>query len=175
MTAHTAKAGRFAGLIFSACLALLLIPAQAHAVTVTVDKIAYELGSIYTSYDASPGLLESQPWWGSGPAAFDFANEFAATGSVPLGMRMFAYAFKEKDPLDDYSDSKASVYYTLTDESAVLIQNGSIGSYQNWNFVTATRSASSVPEINAGSLSQALLILLAFWLVTCRSTAARVA
>jgi hypothetical protein len=31
MTAHTAKAGRLAGVIFSACLALLLFPAQAQA------------------------------------------------------------------------------------------------------------------------------------------------
>ena len=163
MIAATKGFTRWAGLILA--ISLPLISTQANAVTVTVGGVSYELGSTYTSYDSIPGTLQSQPWWGSSATALDFAIALKATGSTfAVGYQYFAYAAGGGNTRTAYFDSVGlnTGLLTIQEESSEV-------------FVTATRSASSVPEINAGSLSQALLILFALWLVTRRRTASRVA
>ena len=128
---------RWAGLILA--ISLPLISTQAHAVTVTVGGTAYELGSTSTSYDSIPGILQSQPWWGSGSAALDFANALKATGSTfAVGYQYFAYAAGGGNTLTAYFDSAASSPNT----GFLRIQEES---YEV--FVTATLSPSSVVQI----------------------------
>ncbi len=146
MTAHTAKAGRFAGLIFSTCLALLLIPAQAaDAITVTVAGTTYELGTTTGSFDDNATLLQSQPWWASTSKATVFALALLGTGSAdPSYYYRFAY---------NYPVGNGLVQMRYVNQNARNTQVAPSSS--NVGYVTAVAVASSVPEINAGSLSQA--------------------
>ena len=155
---------RWAGLILA--VSLPLISTQAHAVTVTVGQTSYELGSVTGSFDSinltNPSLLQSQTWWGDSNLALQFANALNPsdiTWSPNFGL--FAYSTSGGN-INVWVRSN-SVFST----SAPLNTGGP--------FMTATASASSVPEINAGSLSQAMLILFALWLVTRRGSASRVA
>ena len=148
---------RWAGLVLA--VSLPLISTQAHAASVTVNGTAYELGSVFGSYANNTALLQGQLWWGDAV----LASEFAAAAN---NEQRFAY---------DISGSGSTALV-----SSILFLNGNMqiaSSLQTTSstFMTATESASSVPEINAGSLSQALLILFALWLVTWRRTSSRVA
>ena len=161
MIAATKGFVRKAGLVLA--VSLPLTSTQAHAVTVTVGGTSYELSAVNTSFAANTTLLQGQPWWSNSTLAFQFATELARTG-IPLspGFGLFAYGTSGSN-VDVVVAGSGAPFYTSGTQS------------QGGPFVTATASASSVPEINAGSLSQALLILFALWLVTWRRTSSRVA
>lgn len=175
MIAATKGFIKWAGLILA--VSVPMVSTQAHAVSVTVAGTAYELNSFTGVYNANTTILQSQTWWGNQSLALEFANAFAATGSFPLGLSIFAYS-EYLPPADPYFGSptlEVGAAYISASRNGFSTGTGGIGSDSNVNFVTATSSASSVPEINAGSLSQALLILFALWLVTWRRPASRVA
>ena len=170
MIAATKGFVRKAGLVLA--VSLPLVSTQAHAVAVTVGGVSYELGSVTGSFTDNSALLQSQAaWWGSASLASAFATAYKASGSAPASLNLFAYGIDPVVEPDGTSD--VLTYYTFGS-----FQSGSYGirpDDSRYVFMTATASASSVPEINAGSLSQALLILFALWLVTWRRTASRVA
>jgi hypothetical protein len=165
MPANTTRFGNLAGLIFSTCLALPLISTQAHAqiATVSVGRITYELSTFVGSYNNNTLLFQSQPWWNSSSTALDFANALAPVTVPNSPYYLFAFSSSAKVnvavAVNSGYTTGSNTYVGLT---SVPFSHSSI--YEP--YVTATRSASSVPEINAGSLSQALLILFALWLVT---------
>jgi hypothetical protein len=168
MIAATKGFVRRASLILA--VSLPLISTQAHAVTVTVNGTSYELSNVTGSFNnADTQLLQGQVWWGNSSLALDFATAFSANASSPLNVRSyFAFGFNS-DP--EIIDAAYAVRYIGGVENVIS------GAYrsQTERYMTATLSPSSVPEINAGSLSQALLILFALWLVTWRRTGSRVA
>ena len=169
MIAATKGFTRWAGLVLA--VSLPLISTQAHAVAVTVGGTSYELGSVSGSFTANSALLQRQAWWGSASLASAFATAYKASGSAPASLNLFAYGVNPVVNGDGTSD--VLTYYTFGS-----FANGSYTSRSDdsrYLFMTATASASSVPEINAGSLSQALLMLFALWLVTWRRPSSRVA
>jgi hypothetical protein len=190
MTAHTAKAGRFAGLIFSACLALLLIPAQAQAgppevigpLSITVDKKNYDIKLLQnTSFADNSTFLTNginAPWWGNEDVALLFRNAYAtkfltfapsggpypALFAAPAAESMIMFAYNQ--PI---ANGGVSIHFIYAGDTSFLTISGplpptALDPAAAYAYVVA--SPSSVPEINAGSLAQAMLILLAFWLVT---------
>ncbi len=184
MTAHTSKAGRFAGLLFSACLALLLIPAQAaDALTITVEGATYDVQYVAgESFNGKQALLTTAataPWWGLPAAtAIKFRDEYAIKflstagsdpsliqGSVSSGL-IFAYDFARVGGV--VGNEIHMFYLNFTDGELSAGANGfsRTFSYPSIGYAYVAASPSAVPEITAGSLAQALLILLAFWLVT---------
>ena len=149
---------KWACLIIAVCLPLL--STQAHAVTVTVGGTSYELTNS-GAYDAT--TAQAQPWWGNSLTALDFANALGSAG-IPWSSNSAVFAYASDGVFVNY----AGVYRSN-------VSSGTTQFYFINNSVTATASASSVPEINAGALSQAMLILFALWLVTRRGSASRVA
>jgi hypothetical protein len=172
MIAATKGFIKWAGLILAVSLPLVSTQAHAQIATVSVGGITYELSTFVGSYGSNPLLFQSQPWWGSSSTALNFANALAPV-TVP-NSPLYLFAFGSSSRIDvavaaNFGSSTGSnTYVGLT---TVASSHSSI--YEP--YVTATRSASSVPEINAGSLSQALLILFALWLMTWRRPASRVA
>ncbi len=154
MITFTKGCTKLAGLILA--VSVPLISTQAHAVSVSVNEKIYELSVVNTSYSANTLLLQSQPWWGSLSLAGTFST---AAGNI--GGRFAFTTFSGELGVD-----------FLTNNSSTNSISGDRQTSTS-NYVIA--SASSVPEINAGSLSQALLILFALWLVTWRRTASHVA
>jgi hypothetical protein len=163
MIAATKGFTRWAGLVLA--VSLPLMSTQAHAASVTVGGITYQLGSVTGSFTANSALLQRQAWWGSQALANTFAN---AAGNIGGGL--FAY-----ETYNPGIPSVRSISFVERDEGDFgTVLTGTSQSVSS-TYITATASASSVPEINAGSLSQALLILFALWLVTRRRPALRVA
>lgn len=158
MLATTKGFLRRVGLILAVCFPLL--STQAHAVSVTVNGTSYELSSVTGKFTANSALLQSQTWWGNAGLASDFAS---AAGDIGGGL--FAYQ-PRPSPFPEV-DNKVYGFFGVSNTATFAEQSNT--------YMTATASASSVPEINAGSLSQALLILFALWLVTRRGSASRVA
>jgi hypothetical protein len=174
MIAPTKGFMSWAGLVLA--VSLPLISTQAHAVSVTVGETAYEISSFTGIYNDYTTILQSQTWWGNQTLALDFANAFAANGSSPTGNSFFAFGESIlEDPFDGPMTVVQASYITKFSQSEFDTGLTSIYPLGTYNFVTATASPSSVPEINAGSLSQALLILFALWLMTWRRVASRVA
>lgn len=164
MIAATKGFVRSAGLILA--VSLPLISTKAHAVTVTVGTNTYEVGVVTGSYNDNSATLQGQPWWGSLQTASAFADALVATNSMTQNIYYF-FAY----------NSNVDFAYAADYGTAFTGNTSYPGDYTNPSefYATATLSASSVPEINAGSLSQALLMLLALWLVTWRRTGSRVA
>ena len=160
MIAPTIGFVRWAGLVLA--ISMPLISTQAHAASVTVGGITYELGSVTGTYNANSALLQSQVWWGNQSLASAFATAAGSNDTV-----RWAYAQTGSRPVDL---RVSNLYF-----SAGIITNNNTLLTATRTYMTATLSPSSVPEINAGSLSQALLILFTLWLVTWRRTASRVA
>ena len=163
MIAATKGFVRKAGLVLA--VSLPLISTQAHAVTVSVGGTSYEVGVVTGSYNTNTTLLQGQPWWGSSATASAFANALVATGSMTQYIYYY-FAFS--------SGSGVTSAYAANFGGTIFIgETTKGGNFTNSSELYAT--ASPVPEINAGSLSQALLMLFALWLVTWRRTGSRVA
>lgn len=164
MIAVTKGFTRWAGLILA--VSLPLVSTQAHAVSVTVDDNTYEVGVVTGSFNSNPAL-QTQPWWTDKDLALKFANALVATNSMTQNI---FYYFA-------YNSNVDFVYAANLGEGGFTGETTVGGDFTTSQdlYATATLSASSVPEINAGSLSQALLMLFALWLVTWRRTASRVA
>jgi hypothetical protein len=172
MIAITKGFGGWAGLILAVSLPLISMQAHAQIATVSVGGITYELSTFVGSYDSNQPLFQSQPWWGSSSTALDFANALAPV-SVPFSP-YYLFAFSKSAKVDvAVAVNSGSTTGSNTYVGLASVPSSFSSIYEP--YVTATRSASSVPEINAGSLSQALLILFALWLVTWRRPASRVA
>ena len=162
MIAPTIGFVRWAGLILA--VSLPLISTQALAASVTVGGITYELGSVTGTYNDNSATLQRQVWWGSESLASAFATAAGSNTAV-----RWAYAQTGSGaPINNLRVSN------LYNSSGTIIKNNTTLTVSR-TYMTATATASSVPEINAGSLSQALLILFALWLVTWRRTSSRVA
>ena len=195
MTASTTRFGRFAGLLLSACLALMLIPAQAQAdpippLTITVGGTNYDVQFFNnTSFDTRIGELATTPWYGSAAKAIAFRNGYkvAAAGSPLLfdlvsgnpnppsniDFLLFVHAINVNsfNPSEDETVNAAYFY----DLGLGVAADNQMVRENRYYYALAVESPSAVPEINAGSLSQALLILFALWLVTRRRAAASIA
>jgi hypothetical protein len=192
MTASTTGFGRFAGLLFSACLALLLIPAQARAadpLTISVGGNEYAIKFFQgSSYSDNAAVLQAAPWWGSASLATEFRDAFSAGMTSPYVpytfQRLFAYDVGVRPLLDSnfQSYNGPGVDYinltTFPTDPAKYTGESSVGQSVSRDFLGyayVEASPAAVPEINAGSLSQALLILFALWLVTRRRAESHVA
>jgi hypothetical protein len=193
MTASTTGFSRFAGLIFSSCLALLLIPAQAQAdaippLTITVlgtqYAVQYDVQFFNnTSFDTRSGELLTTPWWGDAAKAIAFRNAYklAAAGS-PILFDLVSGNFNPPANLDfllfvsAINPLNSEIINTayLSDQR-ITYETNSLIRENRFYYALAVESPSAVPEINAGSLAQALLILFALWLVTRRRVGAGVA
>jgi hypothetical protein len=205
MTASTTGFGRFAGLLFSACLALLLIPAQARAadpLTISVGGVEYAIQFFQnSSFSDNSAVLQAAPWWGDFVLAGQFRDAYRANITFPvlfdnsIGVSALLFAFETGqsyfyvyDPnIGEYGDYVDVLAPSVTYQSVIAYRsNGNLISgpgelmqsevntvFNSYAYVVELPSA--VPEINAGSLSQALLILFALWLVTRRRAASHVA
>jgi hypothetical protein len=163
MIATTKGFTRWAGLILAVSLPLISTQAHAQTTTVTVGGFSYELSNSYSAFDRD--FARDQPWWGDESLALDFAIAINFAGIPWSGnSAFFSYNTGNMDGIVHYAYANGSL-------TGLGSQSFSVSS----NYVTATLAASSVPEINAGSMSQALLILFALWLVTWRRPASRVA
>ena len=214
MTAYFQKLRRATCLILGTCLALLLIPAQAHAadpLTITVGGIEYDIQFFAdASFDANASILETMPWWGEDrqDVAMVFRDAYLEKMTLPpvfhgssgASKLLFAYDIGVTEEFDFIFDDDRSeeegyrgevvtveVPVVLTEEVIFFTRDSILVSgsndelkpsvaYEDFNYayVSASRPA-AVPEINAGSLSQALLILFALWLVTRRRVGAGLA
>jgi len=156
--------------MLAAILSMALIPAPARAVTVTVGGIDYTLSTLGGSFNDNAATLQTQPWWGSYDVALEFATKYDALVSTPIDsatLNLFSYDY-------DGSDGGRGAFSVIYEADDVFhsTQGGTYSSpTQTFMYVVPTE----VPEINAEPLSQAMLIVFAFWLVTRRRASSRIA
>ena len=167
MILSTQGLGRWVGLVLGAILTIALIARPALAITVTVGGRDYTLSTLGGSFDENAATLQIQPWWGSSDLALQFANQYDALVSTPIdsaNLNLFSFYY------DESRGAYSQIYWD--DDVVFSTQSGAYASpTQTFMYVVPTE----VPEINVGSLSQAMLILFAFWLVTRRRAASPVA
>ena len=152
-------------------LSMIVFPIQAHATVVTVGGVDYDIQIVQGgTFNDRKALVENTPWWNGGISlASDIATAYSQlVNNVPVafGYGYFNNGVNSVDlqffsPADEYGDG--SVDYARI---GVTTDISFFGPDAYWAYGTV--AASSVPEINAGSLSQALLILFALWLVVRR-------
>ncbi|MFN3147833.1 MAG: hypothetical protein ACE368_22605 [Paracoccaceae bacterium] len=151
---HAARTGQ------AAAVALGLLASPALAYQITVDTTTYDISFVTTSYDANPGLLTSQPWWGDQALAEDIIDALVLDGfdeNTEFGIieLLFAHTFI----VNVFSE-----YIVFgTDLGPTL---GATISTRNY----ATILPAAVPEIDGNALAKALFILFALgaWLHTRR-------
>lgn len=153
-------------------LSMIVFPVQARATVVTVGGVDYDIQIVQGgTFNDRKALIENTPWWNAGETlATDIATAYSQlVNNLPVA---FGYGYFNNGlnnsvnvqiffPADEYSDG--SVSYARI---GVTNDISFFGPDAYWAYGTV--AASSVPEINAGSLSQALLILFALWLVVSR-------
>lgn len=170
--------------LFLICVISCWGPAQAQSNTIVVDGKSYEI-SLYQgqSFDANATTLRSSPWWGSVFLANDFANAYSTQVGVQdstAGLDSIYFSFGEGS-FDFGGQSIPTVDSMLIDETggSASFKSSAAGypvSSVSFAYATLAPDAASVPEINASSLSQVLLILFSLWLIVRRgetSTRAR--
>jgi hypothetical protein len=157
-----------------AVLALVMMAEQAQSQTISVDGQIYSINLIQDqSFDANAATLRSSPWWGSSSLAQSFANAYATQVGVPTtsaGTAQVYFGYAERTTYSQRFDTT----YTVVN-SAVVDESGGPAFFADMDaeFPASNvriASPSAVPEINAGSLAQAMLILFALWLVVRRRT-----
>ena len=129
--------------------AIMLLPAQALALTLTVGNIDYDIQTLSGSFNDNEAAITSSPWYGNATLAADLAAQSPDD-------RFYAISANETSVFITFP-SEGSTESLTVGRHLVPVQGG---------FVSGTAAPSSVPEINAGALSQVMLMLLALWLVT---------
>lgn len=152
--------------IFS--LVTMLTSSQASATVVTVNGVVYDIQFIDGSFNNNEALLtntDTAPWWGSRDSAAEFGYAYWDQVGSPRDKKlMFSYGY------GIFKTSSVVSFYNGT-ATFEIVSKSYVDS--NRQYATATlASAYKVPEINAGSLSQAFLILFALWLVVRRRESA---
>ncbi len=156
---HAARTGQ------AAAVALGLLASPALAYQITVNTTTYDIGVVTTSYDANPGVLTSQPWWGDQTLAEDIVDALVLDGfneNTELGVSPLFFAhtlagnvFMEEMFVGlDFSTNDFATSFVL-------------------NYATGTIIPAAVPEIDGNALAKALFILFALgaWLDTRRRRA----
>ncbi len=160
-----------------------------NAGTISVGGVEYAIKFFEgSSYSDNVAVIQDAPWWGSASLATDFSNAFKAGITSPFVLYDFELRFAYDAGIRTFYDSGGTEFseagvdfyglltspgYSTIYSSAGLDAQSAFQSNVGYAYVEVSPSA--VPEINAGSLSQALLILFAFWLVTRRKVGAGVA
>ena len=136
------------------------------AANVIVNGISYDIQFTGGSYNDNLSLLNNTataPWWGNRSQAFDFANAYksqvgtAEIASITSGTDELIFAYSTGTEIR-YTETNFVLSRTPENLSQAF-------AYRVFAYVP---EASSVPEINAGALSQVFLILFALWLVVRR-------
>lgn len=154
-------------------LTVWLVPAPLLANTLIVDGLTYEI-TVYQdqTFDENAAALRAAAWWGDSELARTFADAFAAQ----IGVADTSSA--EDRVYFGYAES--TVYFSRFDAtvptvpSAYTSETGAVGfgdadpEYVTPGVSFASTVRVAVPEINAGSLSQAVLILATLWLLLRR-------
>lgn len=157
-----------------ASFAVVLMSQQAQSQTITVDGQIYSINLLQDqSFESNAATLRTAPWWGSSSIAQSFANAYATQFGVPTtsaGTTQVYFGYAETTTYSARFDTTYPVVNSaVVDESGGSAFFGTMDAeFPASNVRIATVTA--VPEINAGSLSQAMLILFAFWLVVRRRT-----
>ncbi|MFN3147834.1 MAG: hypothetical protein ACE368_22610 [Paracoccaceae bacterium] len=158
---HAARTGQ------AAAFALGLLASPALAYQITVGGTTYDISFVTTSYDASTGLLTSQPWWQDTTLAEDIVDALVLDG------------------FNEFTEFGITGVYFLhsAPPAVVLAQQVSLGSDNGLvlllapdtaNYATGTIvGPAAVPEIDGNALAKALFILFALgaWLDTRRRRA----
>lgn len=160
---------RFGLVVAALCWTMLAVPSS--ALVITVGGQQYDIQFIDNSFDAantgSPGLLESQPWWGSGNQADAFRDAYsaAATG-LATGWYNFAFNFNANNTTrvrysthlvtDASGTFEDRVGVTRTNQNRTFGANLG-GDDVTYNLLWAT--ATEVPEIDGPVLAQVAFVL----------------
>lgn len=157
-------------------IAVVFFAKEALADTVVVEGKFYDI-ILYQgqSFDENASILRTAPWWGSVLLANDFANAYSAqVGAQDFSSGLDAVYFGFGEGTFDFEGRSIltvnSMVVDETDGSAIFKSSPAGNSSPSVSFVSATLApdAVTIPEINAGSPPQVLLILFAFWLVVRR-------
>ena len=161
----------FRASVVTLCISMfsfMFILGPALAANVTVNGVVYDIQFMDGSFNNNEALLtntDTAPWWGSKDSAAEFGYAYWDQVGSPRDTTLtFSYGY------GIFNTSSAVSFYNGTATFQIVSK-----SYvdRNRQYATATlASASSVPEINAGSLSHAFLILFALWLVVRRRESA---
>ena len=145
----TARAATMAAAFFVS--PIMLVPAQAEPARYTVNGFDYDVDVVFGSWIDNQVAISESPWWGDGAIASAFND---AVDTQPFTVR-FAY-------------SAVAGLVSFWDNSDDSIQTGTTGEPAIYAIATEVLPgpATSVPEINAGALSQVVLTLLALLLVS---------
>lgn len=137
---------------------LMLLPSQGSAEVVTVNGVDYELTRLTGGYKDgnNEALIKASPWYTPNfdTLAFQFANAFISADPRAY----FVYQDNNNGQLKRTAVVNGQVYNGTENYPTIATMFGG-------NLMAATE-LSSVPEINAGALSQVLLMLLALLLVS---------
>ncbi len=150
---HAARTGQ------AAAFALGLLASPALAYQITVGTTTYDIGFVNTSYDANPGLVTSQPWWGNPTLAEDIVDALVLDG-VNVGT--------------EFGIASLGFAHTLAgdvfmEQIFINVDTGTINraTFVVLDFATGTIvGPAAVPEIDGNALAKALFILFALgaWL-----------
>ena len=168
--------GKAYGWLVAVCIIACSLPAQAQSNTVTVDGNSYDVMVFGgQSFDANASTLRSAPWWGNFVLALDYANAYSDQVGVQnstsgVDAVYFAFADNTFDAGGQPRISSMSVDQTGARANLTYSTPGDSISSVSFASAALVSNASGVPEINAGSLSQAVFILLALWLGFRRRT-----
>lgn len=140
------------------CLSLAALPvmASSQTVSVTVDGTTYELETVSGTFNDNQTLLEAQPWFGNA----DLAESIVTIHRSSTGDHL--YESYSAGPLDFAVSASDSTVGTVISVPGGVGTFDSARDFDGRYFIGST---SSVPEINAGALSQAFLIFFSVWLV----------
>jgi hypothetical protein len=112
-------------------------PAQ--ALLVTVNGTDYNVSTVTQSYNQNPGLLQSQPWWGSQSLATQFATQVGLAFGSPNSFGIFG----NRGPLFAYNasptDSPTEVFTSAFD-FMVGAQERTVNPQTTYVFAIATEA-----------------------------------
>jgi hypothetical protein len=138
----------------------VFFPSQGLAATVNVEGLTYELSSIKTTYSGNEATFQNTPWWGDLALAEEILKAFVAQypNTTVSGGSFDRYIYGVS------SSTQVNVLFFINPDTKILT---TANFTDNYDYVVGT-ILTSVPEINAGALSQVFLILFALWLVVTR-------
>lgn len=173
----------FGGVHVAVTLALAVLATPAAAVNVTVGATTYDISfaGFSRSFLDEQAAIEATPWWGNQTLATKVANAYLMQVGVdgspftdnpnPFTQLWFAYETGDVGGFDIVRFARLNELDPLVDPT------GSVSSDPAFDFafsedrlsnatfaILGTSVAAPVPEINAGSLAQALFVLLALHL-----------
>src|SRR6056297_1640935 len=158
---------------FWMCVFSLVLSSQARSYTIVVDGSTYNITLFEgQSFDANVAILQTAPFWGSSIVATSFASAFTTQIGVPdTTTTVDAVYFAFQESTFNFEGQSIPVVNTMfaTEESMTFdsstLATSSSSSEISFASATVVPDAARVPEINAGGMSQAGLLLFVLWLV----------